>query len=171
MSKKELKAFLNELSAEELRAEIIKLYERFTPVQDYYRMELTSDTSEILNDYKARIEKEYFPSRGFGKARSSETRKIEIEFKKIAVFKKDVIELILFKVEIMIQYSIEYGDINEPFYITLEKSYENACKMIHDEKLLSFFKGKCHKLLNLTYNFGWGVHENMKDNYYNWINK
>lgn len=169
MSKKELKTYLNDLSEEELRAEIIKLHSKFQQVQEHYRMELTSDTAQILNEYKARIEKEYFPSRGYGKARSGEARKIESDFKKIAVFKKDVIELMLFKVEMMIQYSNKYGDINESFYCTLEKSYDNACKMIYDEKLIPVFGVKCKQLLDLTDDFGWGVHDTMNDSYYNLI--
>ena len=118
-----------------LEAEIKKLYSKFSNVQQYYNMELSQDTTAILNEYKEKIRQEYFPKRGYGKARNGVSRKVVTDFKKISIFKSDLIELILFRVEMMIEFTKAYGDIDEPFYNSLESSFEEACKIVKSEKL------------------------------------
>jgi len=157
--KLELNKYLAELNKKELEAEVKKLYSKFSNVKQYYEMELAQDTTAVLEEFKEQIRKEYFPKRGFGRARSGVSRKVVNDFKKIAVFKSDVIELILFRVEMMIDFTAEYGDIDEPFYNSLDSSFEEACKLINKEKLENHYREKCQKLLDSTYDFGWGVHE------------
>ncbi len=160
-----LNKYLKEQSKADLEKEIKKLYTKFDLVKKHYEIELCDDTSAVLEEYKQRIKKEYFPSRGYGKARSSESRKVITEFKKISIFKKDLIELILCRVENMLEYTKAYGDINEAFYNSLESSYADACLLIQTEKLEKMFKARCKALLDETYSFGWGLHYGFTDSY------
>ena len=113
-TKTELNKFLKEMSKKDLENEVKKLYSKFKEVKKYYEIEFCEDTTEILNEYKQKMRKEYFPTRGFGKARNRESRKIVNDFKKISIFQKDVVELLLYRVETMIEFTNEYGDPLNP---------------------------------------------------------
>lgn len=161
--KREFTKFLNSLSEKEKTAELKKLYSKFPKVQEYYAMELSGNSARILEDYKKKIKNEYLPSRGYGKARSSVSRKVISDFKKIAVHPKDVIMLLLYRVEMMIEFTASYGDIDEAFYNSLGSSFREACKLIAKERLEKFFLNSCIELRDRTYNFGWGVWDELND--------
>lgn len=165
--KSELNRYLKELSRVGLENEIKKLYSKFGEVKKYYELELSQDASKVLNEFKDRIKKEYFPSRGYGRASNKESKKVITEFKNISIFQKDVIELILYRVETMIEFTKTYGDIDEPFYNSLESSFNEACKLIKDEKLEKEYRGECRRLMAETYYFGWGLYDGFKYSYDN----
>ena len=164
-TKSQLNKYLKEMNKVELENEVKKLYGKFKEVKKFYEIEFSQDTTEILNEFKDKIKQEYFPKRGFGKARNRESRKVVTDFKKISIFKKDVIELLLFRAEMMIEFSNSFGDIDEPFYNSLESSYLEACKLIQEEKLEKLFRTECRRLMNETYHFGWGVYSQLKYHY------
>jgi len=168
-TKSELNRYLKELNQAELENEIKKLYSKFGVVKKYYELEFSQDTSKVLNEFKDRIKKEYFPSRGFGRASNKESRKVITEFKKISIFQKDVIELLLHRVETMIEFTKTYGDIDEPFYNSLGSSFNEACKLINSEKLEKEYRGECRRLMNETYHFGWGLYDELKYSYDNFF--
>lgn len=163
--KKELNKYLASLSEKELIQEVKKLYDKFEPVRQYYAMELSADSEKVLADFKARIKKEYFPNRGFGRASSSASRKVVSDFKKIAVHKKDVVELLLYRTEMMIDFTAAYGDIDEAFYNSLGSGFAEACKLIKREKLETYFRPLCQELISKSYDFGWGVYDELKGTY------
>ncbi len=66
--KTELNRYLKDLDKKELENEVKKLYSKFKDVKKYYELELSQDTTAVLNEFKARIKQEYFPKRGFGRA-------------------------------------------------------------------------------------------------------
>lgn len=163
--KRELNRYLKEMTRTELENEVKKLYSKFGEVKKFYELELREDTTKVLNEFKAKIKKEYFPKRGYGRASNSASRKVISEFKKISIFPRDVIELLLYRVEIMLAFTKTYGDIDEPFYNSIESSYQEACKLIKREKLEKDYKGECRELLNETADFGWGLHDGLKYTY------
>ena len=158
--KRELNKYLNELTKKELEAEIKKLYTKFKVVKNFYDMELSQGTTAILEQFKLKIQKEYLPARGFGRASNRESKKVITEFKKIAVFKQDLIDLILFRVKVMLDYTFTYGDIDEPFYNSMDASFGDACKLIKAEKLEQKYQAELHDLIAQASNLGWGVYEN-----------
>jgi len=164
-TKAELNKYLKELNKSGLEKEVKKLYTKFKEVKQYYELEFSEDTTVILEEYKSQIRKEYFPSRGYGRGRSRESRKVITAFKKISIFPKDVIELLLYRVSVMIEYTSNYGDIDEAFYNSLGSSYEEACKMIKRESLVKEYRTYCRQLLNETYHFGWGLYDDLKSSY------
>ncbi|WKN42694.1 DUF6155 family protein [Tunicatimonas pelagia] len=160
--KTELNRYLKALDKKELEKEVKMLYAKFKEVKKYYELEFSQDTTAVLNEFKAKIKKEYFPKRGFGRASNQASRRVVGDFKKISIFKKDVIELLLYRVEIMIAYTKAYGDIDEPFYNSLESSFEEACKLIEEEKLKEEYSSRCREIIDETYPFGWGLYDGLK---------
>ncbi len=164
LTKAQLEKHLQSIGPAGVYKEILMLFSRFEEVKNYYEIALT-DSSEVLTEYKAKIEKEYFPKRGNGKARSSEARKVVSEFKKVAKNAEDVINLVLYRAEIMLRFTNEYGDIDMPFYDTLCRSYEEGCKLIAKHHLQEKYKANCEELIEQTHKFGWGVTEDMQQTF------
>ncbi|MGB5631552.1 MAG: DUF6155 family protein [Waterburya sp.] len=84
-----LKKHLKTRSQAELIADIAELYKRFQPVKDYYQIQLyPQDEKQVAAKYKKIIEDEFFPARGFGRARLSVAKKAITEYKKVNLLKK-----------------------------------------------------------------------------------
>ncbi|MCU0392149.1 MAG: DUF6155 family protein [Thermoflexibacter sp.] len=164
LTKSQFEKHLQSLGPAGVYREILMLFSRFDQVREYYESAL-ADSSEILAEYKAKLQKEYFPKRGDGKARSSEARKIVSKFKKVAKNVEDVIDLILYRVEMMLAFTNAYGDIDMPFYDTLCRAYEEACKLIVKHNLQEKYKAQCEEMIDKTHNFGWGVTDDMEQTF------
>ena len=118
-----LKKHLKTCSQEELIEDIAELYKRFKPVKEYYQVQLSSgDDTQIIDGYKKTIRNEFFPSRGFGRAKLSVAKKALSDYKKVADSPSSVIDLMLFYVEQGVQFTESYGDIDEPFYYSMESA-------------------------------------------------
>lgn len=163
--KRDFTKHIKSLSQKELVVEINKLYNQLDAVKQYYKQTLTGDSSAILAKYKAQIKKEYMPTRGYGRARSGESKKVITAFKKIAVFPKDIIDLTLYRAEMMMAFTLAYGDIDESFYNSLASSFESACAMIVKEKILAKFQDRCQQLIKDAEELGWGVYDDLDETY------
>lgn len=159
--KRDLNKYLDSLDKKALQAEIKKLYSRLPSVKQYYELELSGDTTAKVEQVKAKIKDEYFPSRGFGKARNAVSKKYISEFRRISVFKKDIIDLLLYRCEMMIDFTLAYGDIDEPFYNSLATSYQDACKLIRKEMLVDEYQPYCKELMQKVSDLGWGIYDDL----------
>ncbi|APB35264.1 hypothetical protein GlitD10_2919 [Gloeomargarita lithophora Alchichica-D10] len=95
-----LKQYLNQLSKEELISDISEFFQKFDMVKDYYQIKLYSEEiDQVREKYKKIIENEFFPGRGFGKARISVAKKAVNDYQKIAEAPIGVADIMLFYVE------------------------------------------------------------------------
>lgn len=164
-TKAELSKFLKQSTKEELEKEVKKLYDKFKEIQKYYEIEFTSDTTKIVKEYKNKIYKEYFKRNGtLGQGNSSNSRKVISDFKKISIFPKDIVELLLYRVEIMLDYA-SYGDLKEAFCNSMTRSFDEACQLIARERLEEDFKEDCDHLMREADSIGWGVYGAMEYSY------
>ncbi len=69
----------------------------------------------------------------------------------------------------MIEYTKAYGDIDEPFYNSLESSFEEACKLIKEEQLEQEYRVDCRRLIDQTYQFGWGLYDGLTYSYNSYL--
>jgi hypothetical protein len=72
----------------------------------------------------------------------------------------------LYYVECGVEFTNDFGDINENFYISIENAYETSLKLIDEERILSKFKNRVFKVVNETRNIGWGFHDCLCEVYY-----
>lgn len=166
--KNNLKKYLTNLSNEDLIKEVEKLYKNFKNVQEYYGMELSGDTANFLKKYKEMLLKEYFPNTKYtiGNARASVAKKIVSDFSKIKVFEVDLIDLMLYRVELCVAFTDAYGDINEQFYTSTENAFDAVVKLIVKNKLQEMFMLRCKEVVDKTADFGWGFHDTLSEIYY-----
>ncbi len=162
----QLKKYLKDCPKEELLSDISELIKRFPQVKDYYQLKLNPQSeSEISTKYKKIIEDEFFPSRGYGRARLSVAKKAISEYKKVCIAEKGLIDMMLFYVEQGVKFTNAYGDIDESFYYSIEGMYEKAISGIMKTGLEETYEERCRKIVEDTSNIGWGFHDNLSDMY------
>ena len=93
------------------------------------------------------------------------SRKIVLDFKKISVHQADLIDLWLYRTEMMIKYTMSYGDIDEAFYNSLATGFEAACKLIQQEQLEEHYLIYCKELITPLADIGWGVYDDCYTDY------
>jgi hypothetical protein len=128
----------------------------------------------LFDVYKKKIEDEFFPERGFGKLRLAEAKKAIKEFEKITRNKEYTLELKMVYVEMGVQFTNAYGDIDERFYASVENMYLSVIKtLLEDEMhdLLQEYKERLLAVLNDTEGIGWGFHDNLVDIFENLVGR
>ena len=168
----ELKKHLSIASKKELEAQIAELFKCSEFVKDYYMLKYDSEYElEILEKHKEVIKHEFFPRRGHGKARLSVAKKGISEFKKLSKDKSNIADIMLFYVEIGVDFTNSYGDINETFYVSMENMYESLLKYIVTNELVDKFSVRCQKIVKDTEGMGWGFHDQLYDLYHSFVGK
>jgi hypothetical protein len=161
-----LKGYLKQVSREQLADDIAELFTKFEPVRDYYQTKLLpEDNTHVIEKYKAIIKNEFFPARGFGEARLSVARKAISDYRKICRTKSLLADLMLFYVEQGVQFTTAYGDIDEPFYNSMESMFEKAVEFIVEYELQEAFEARCRQIVSDTSEMGWGFHDQLSDIY------
>ena len=155
-----LKRYLKHASREQLIVEITDLFSKFDVVRDYYQTKLSpEDDTQVIEKYKAVIKNEFFPARGFGQARLSVARKAVSDYKKVCRSKASLADLMLFYVEMGVQFTNTYGDIDEPFYDSMESMYKKAAEFIVENELEEAFERRCKGIVTDTKEMGWGFND------------
>ncbi len=159
-----LKKYLSNLTKEELIEEIRLLGRRFKQVNEYYQVRMEPyKTENILAAYKERIKREFFTRNGNpGPMRLDVARKAVQEFAKIQASVTHLIDLELFYVEQGAKFTNAFGDIDEPFYMSIESMYESALKLIKKHALNDMFDDRAKKMVRDTREIGWGFGDNIE---------
>ena len=170
MKVSEFKARLKQLEKEDLIKHLASLYQNFDNVKDYFILTLNPDEEKNVQlKYKANIQNEFFPKRGDGKARLSIAKKAISDFRKISNSSELIRDLMLFYVEQGVEFTNEYGDINEQFYISMEDMYARTLKLMEKNDLIKAFKKRCFQVVVDTDGIGWGFHDSLADLYYEYF--
>lgn len=161
-----LKKALSAKSEKELLSELTNLFKKFPQVKEYYTLLLSNDGQDIILDkYKDKIRNEFFPKRGYGKARLSIAKKSISDFKKFSGDSTLIVNLMLFYVEQGVNYTEMYGDIDGPFYLSMEKMYLSALQLAEKSNLLPLFEKNCKEIAENACD-GWGFKDQMSEIYY-----
>ncbi|MDI1358397.1 MAG: DUF6155 family protein [Methylobacter sp.] len=162
LSLTELKKRLSSKTNAELIEEIGLLYKNFPNVKEYYQSILLGDDSAILDKYKEILRSEFL-MRGnrFPKMRLSVARKAVTDFKKISSSRQSIADIMITYVETGVSCTNEFGDIDEPFYNSMESMYETALKYVVKEHLFSAFDDRLSAIVDDTSGIGWGFHDQL----------
>ena len=162
MKLSDLKRYLNPLSKDELVNEIAELFGKLDTVRDYYQAKLDpAGDEQIVAKYKAIIEKEFFPARGFGKLHLPAAKKAIADCRKICRNPASSIDVMLFYVEQGVDFINSYGDIKESFYVSGETVYEDAVKLIVEQELQEMFHDRCRNIVTRSSDSGYGFHDQL----------
>jgi uncharacterized protein DUF6155 len=164
---RDLKRHLAGRTHNELVGDIADLFSKLDAVKDYYQLRLGDSADEdVLVKYKKSIQHEFFPEHGYGLMRLSVARKAIADYKKVAASLEGVIELMLFYVETGVAFTNAYGDIDEPFYNSMESMYARTLELIAKQNLQDRFEARCRKIVDDTTLIGWGFHDALSELYH-----
>jgi len=141
---------LEKQDPEELLRLIREMARRFPIANMYLSMEFGIDSDAILLKYKKQLDKEYFPTRGHGKARSSKANRILKEFDKLAAFAQDAAELRFYQIELATQFQKSYDYYYEPFIQNIYANWHTLTVLLHKQGLVDDFQERVNLLLNKT---------------------
>ncbi len=145
----DLKRYLGEMTEPELRAELLQLFSKLTQVQDFYAQELMSPTERkaVLEQYKKKIYGQFYTRSGNPRDPSNaELRKLLTEFQKVSVVPAELAELLLYRVEVTIDFADEFGGMSDGSYSAASNAFEKAVKWIVQHKLETYFQIECREL-------------------------
>ena len=156
---------MDKLDKKELVKTISELYKKFKPVKDYLDFYLNPDEKHLLEEFKRKVTEGFFPKRG-DQLKLSVSRKAINDFKKLGTSLESLADLLLHFVENGVEFTNEFGDIDEKFYASIEKTYSNALDIVDENGLLEKFEKRAYKIVAQTEGIGWGVHDYLGDVYY-----
>jgi len=150
---------------------VLEMYDTKKEIKAYLDYVTNPDEKEQLAKAKAIIEKEYFPAKGWPKERLSVAKKAISDFSKLKPLPELEAELMIFLVECGCRYTHEYGDINEPFYTSMEKNFERALKFMEKHELLGKFRPNAERCLEWSSDCGWGFEDGINDIFYSYYSE
>ena len=151
------------LSVEQLIDEVVNLVDVFPQVREYYQAKIAPENDpNVRSKYKAVIAKEFSYS---GKARLSVARKAVTDYRRVTGSVEGIADMMLYYVEVGAAFTVDFGDVDEPFYLSMEKMYKAALKHLHEHGLLGKFERRCAAIVEKTSSVGWGFHDRLGDTY------
>ena len=155
MSKRELKKYIHTLTKKQLEEQVIDLYNRFKPVKEYYNFVFNPNEEKLIIECKFKINKEYFPtSKRKAKKRRSVAQKYIKKFKLLGVNPFLLADVMLYNIEIAQKYEAN-NKVNDSFYPSMLKSFEEVIEYINDNSLKSEFNDRLTRIINHSEEFNW----------------
>ena len=160
MSKRDLKKYLTELDKEQLEAQIIELYEKFSPVKVYYDFVFNPKEESLLKECKLKISNEYYPFKKTGrrsrpKMRRSVAQKYIKHFISLGVDPFVIADVMLYNVEIAQTFASENTIKHDLFFKSMFNSFEQAVIFLIANGILTEFKPRLKAIHEETINQKW----------------
>jgi hypothetical protein len=167
MTSTEMKHILSSLSKEDIIKLLLKLYNLSKSNKEYIHNSLAVvDEKSLLMKYMDLINNEFYPKKGDPKLRYSFINKSIKEFISLTKNKEYIAFLQLYYVENGVNFTNDYGDIDEQFYDRIAIAYKKALSYIFINKIDKKFYNKCFEIYSNTKDIGWGFHDYMSDLFY-----
>ena len=135
--------------------------------RDFLRARFGGDgeQSAALEECRRKIVAQFFPQRGFGRAKLADARKVIRAYGKATSNVGGVIELLLTFVENGTKYTCEYGDIDEAFYNGMESAAAEMEKLVMREGRECYrpLRDRIFRVATAADQIGWGYGDSMGD--------
>ena len=165
MGKRDLKKELADYDKKMLIGLISDLYDKNKSVKEYLDYFLKPDEEAMLKAYKTKVKEAFYPKRGFGFNLAAGKKAIS-DFRKLNPSIESLIDIMLYYAECGVQFTKDYGDIDENYYLSIERTFRDSMELIDINLLHDKFKDKALKIFQNSENTGWGFNETLGDFYY-----
>ncbi|MCX7050056.1 MAG: hypothetical protein NTX50_31805 [Candidatus Sumerlaeota bacterium] len=120
---------------------------------------------DVLENYRSKIVEQFFPMHGFAKLKLGEARKAIRDFRKATRNVAGTAELLMTYVENGTQFTKMYGDIDEPFYSSVESALSELTALLRGaaRELYPQFRDRLASVERMAYGIGWGFSDNVGD--------
>jgi hypothetical protein len=164
-----LKSHLRNLTKDQLVNHIQELYKKYPQVKEYYDFYFHPNETEMLEKYRKVIMDEFFPKRGKPKIRFSVAKKAISGFRALGPSPKHLADLRLTLPEAATQFTCDYGDMWEQYYISASNNFKAALKYMQKEGLLDRYKNRIDKCVAQASQCGWGFGDDINEIYYEYF--
>lgn len=157
----DLKKSLQRVDKKELLNVIQELY-KYSEDNRRYLLARFIDKEEIqkvLEEYRNIIVNEFFPKKGYGELQYSVAEKAIKEYSEASGDFVGKMELMLTYVENGVEYTNEYGDIDEEFYDKINDMLEQFCALLktpEGQSLYPHFRERLLKVRDDSKGIAWG---------------
>jgi hypothetical protein len=160
------RSYLKIASLETLRRDLVGLYEALPEVRQYFAAHRggTGEAAAVKRAKEA-LTREFYPGRGFGKARPSVARATIAAFSRLSLSPEATIDILLHHVELSVRFTNDFGDIGEGFYSSAETSFRAASALLKGSSLHARFDQRFRSVVRRTQGIGWGFHDDLADTY------
>lgn len=161
----DIKRELRKLEKEKLIHLVADLYKKEKSVKEFFDFYIDPNERDLFEKYKDKVFECFYPKRGFG-YKLKEAKKAITDFRKLGTSIDMVVDLMLFYVETGVKFTNDFGDIDENFYQSLERTFVRALTLARKENCLDKFEDRASKVVSDTNNIGWGFHDYLADVYF-----
>jgi len=165
----DLKKELRNLDKEKLVDLVADLYKKNKSVKELLDFYVNPNEKELFLKYKDKVYEAFYPRRG-DRFKLSDGKKAISDFKKLEASKELLSELMLFYAETGVEFTNEFGDIDEPFYNSIASVYSSALTLMNKEGILDKFADRAKQIVDDTSGIGWGFHDELGDIYCEFYN-
>lgn len=164
---KEVKGVLSEFSREQLLGTLQDLYKLNPATKSFFHSRFLGDAggTEHLEAYKKRIQNAISTNHN-RPLRLGDARKAVNEFKKASGRLEETLELMLYYVECGNDFTLAFGDIDEPFYSSLESMFNGIVQTLIKQKdadLMRVWLPKLEREYKRVSRLGWGYADYLSD--------
>lgn len=127
----------------------------------------------VLEQKKAAMEKVFFPARGPVRLRLSGAKQLISDFRKLSPAPDLLLDLMLRYVELGVDFTNAYGDIDGPFYTSLVGVYADVINRLataDDPKLTRRFLPRLEAAVHNSSRVGWGFSDSLSELYHEFLN-
>ena len=158
----DIKKELKKLDKDKLIDLVADLYKKNKSVKEFFDFYANPDERELFNKYRDKVFEAFYPKLGF-KLKLKEGKQAISDFKKLEPSAELLADLMLFYVETGVKFTNDFGDIDEGFYSSIEKTYIAALTLMKKENLLDKFSDRAGNVVNDSSGIGWGFHDFLGD--------
>ncbi|MCR2806256.1 plasmid pRiA4b ORF-3 family protein [Paenibacillus soyae] len=164
LTKTALNKHLKQLSNEQLIGLVKDCFGVSKDMEKFLSVRILGEEAaeSLFEEYRKKVENEFFPDRGQPKLRLQEAKKAIAEFEKLTGSMKHVFELKLIYVESGVDFTVTYGDIDERFYRSMVSVYADVIGMANEDpmgELLEEYGDRLQKIVTDTEGIGWGFQD------------
>lgn len=160
-TKKALLEHLAKSEKDDIVAEVMVLFDKFNNVKEYYKSEL-SDNSSLLDKYKKKITDAYAAANPSDRRTNMNLNKLISDFKRIAVYQTELAELLIHRVEYGVKAFTRNPKRSEAFYNCVINSFEEAIKIIRSGDTVEEYRKRIFDLVERSADSKYGTGERMK---------
>ena len=143
------------------------LYETAPENRDFIhaRTQVGQSGEEVLDKYRGKIVEQFFPKRGEGKLKLAEARKAIRDYRRATGNLEGTAELLMTYVENGAEFTNDYGDIDGPFYSSVESALAELAALLLGEArgMYPQFSERLARVERLTEDIGWGFYDYVSD--------
>lgn len=168
----ELKQHITKMPVDEVFKLLIECFKASKEAKSLISVKLIGNKAmkELWEASKEKIENEFFPARGFGKLQLSVARKAISDFKKISKDNRLTIDLMIFYIEMGVDFFDTYGGASDSLINSMCSMFESVIKMLNKEdrpELFLDYRVRLENLISRADDFGWGIQDAFDESYGN----